>query len=103
MMMFLTILLLMFSIFLLIIIAFSVSKDIEKYIKNYASHMLKTQGIYDESLDIYLSNRLDNIMKLGIIGWPMYVLFLIGTIFGTKIYNLKVGDNYEDRIASWFL
>lgn len=34
--------------------------------------------------------------------WPLYHLFRLGAIFGRKIY-LNIIENYENRIAAWFI
>ena len=50
-----------------------------------------------------LRNNKKTIVTFGVIAWPLYFLFCIGAAFGSDIYDLLVGDNYENRIATWFV
>lgn len=60
-------------------------------------------GIVDSALVAKLTNNKKTIITFGAIAWPLYYLFCIGAAFGSDIYNLLVGDNYENRIATWFI
>ena len=80
-----------------------VRKDVEARIKGYEKETVWKEGIVDNALVTKSTDNEKTIITLGAIAWPLYYLFCIGAAFGSDIYNLLVGDNYENRIATWFI
>ena len=78
-------------------------KDVETRIKGYGKETVWKEGIVDNALVAKLTNNKKTIITFGAIAWPIYFLFCIGAAFGSDIYDLLVGDNYENRIATWFI
>lgn len=78
-------------------------EDVEARIKGYGKEAVWKEGIVDDALVSKLTNNKKTIITFGAIAWPLYYLFCIGAAFGSDIYNLLVGDNYENRIATWFI
>ena len=79
-----------------------VGKDIKETIKQYKSESLWKLGFVNDNIASKLEDEKDAIVLFCRIAWPMYYLFKMGSVFGADIYNL-VTDDYEDRIASWFI
>jgi len=80
-----------------------IRKNVETRIKEYSKETIWIEGIVDNALAAKLINNKKTIITFGAIAWPLYYLFCIGAAFGSKIYDLLVGDNYENRIATWFI
>ena len=80
-----------------------VRKDVEARIKGYKEETVWKEGIVDIAIKEKLIDNMKTIITLGAIAWPLYYLFCIGAAFGSDIYDLLVGDNYENRIATWFV
>lgn len=80
-----------------------VEKDIENKVKHYKKETIWKEGVINNSILQYLETNSKKIITFGAIGWPMYYLFCIGSSLGSDIYNLLIGDNYENRIATWFI
>lgn len=80
-----------------------VRKDVDTRIKGYSKETVWKEGIVDNALVAKLTNNKKTIITFGAIAWPLYYLFCIGAAFGSDIYDLLVGDNYENRIATWFI
>ena len=80
-----------------------VMKDVETRMTRYDKETVWKEGIVDIALMEKLIDNMKTIITLGAIAWPLYYLFCIGAAFGSDIYNLLVGDNYENRIATWFI
>lgn len=93
--------LLIFAVYMTICLI--VKKNIEEKIKEYGKETVWKNGIVDISLVTKLTNNEKTIATFGAIAWPLYYLFYIGAVFGSDIYDLLVGDNYENRIATWFV
>lgn len=96
------------SIILIAVLAYVVTclmvrNDVETRIKRYNEETLWKEGIVDNTLVAKLRNNKKTIVTFGVIAWPLYFLFCIGAAFGSDIYDLLVGDNYENRIATWFV
>ena len=96
------------SIILIAVLAYVVTclmvrNDVETRIKRYNEETLWKEGIVDNTLVAKLRNNKKTIVTFGVIAWPLYFLFCIGAAFGSDIYDLLVGDNYENRIATWFI
>lgn len=97
-----------FTLILLAILVYVVTylivrKDIETRIKGYSKETIWKNGIVDNAFVAKLANNKKTIITFGAIAWPLYYLFCIGAAFGSSIYDLLVGDNYENRIATWFI
>lgn len=101
-MLIMTVLFIILTILVYLVICLAVGKDIEKNIKKYREDALK-EGVIDYGLIKELNNNKKTIIMLGAIGWPLYYLFCMGASFGSDIYNLLTRDNYENRIATWFI
>lgn len=99
-MIFLILIVFIFSLTCLLMVIYTTIYD---SISNYPKDTISIQCGYDAYFSFKLKEYYEIICILGVIGWPIYVLFLIGEKIGVKIFNLKVGDNNEDRIASWFV
>ena len=80
-----------------------VREDVETRIKGYGKETLWKGGIVDNTLVAKLTNNKKTIITFGAIAWPLYFLFCFGASFGSDIYDLLVGDNYENRIATRFI
>jgi hypothetical protein len=80
-----------------------VRKDVETRIKGYSNETIWKEGIVDNALVAKLRNNKKTIIIFGAIAWPLYYLFCVGAAFGSDIYDLLMGDNYENRIATWFI
>lgn len=78
-------------------------KDVETRMTGYDKETVWKEGIVDIALMEKLTDNMKTIITLGAIAWPLYYLFCIGAAFGSDIYDLLVGDNYENRIATWFI
>ena len=72
-------------------------------IKTYRKETVWKEGIVNNLLSKQLENNSEKIITFGAIGWPMYYLFCIGSSLGSDIYDLLIGDYYENRIATWFI
>ena len=80
-----------------------VRKDVETRIKGYSKEAIWKEGIVDNAFVAKLTNNKKTIITFGAIAWPLYYLFCIGAALGSSIYDLLVRDNYENRIATWFI
>lgn len=80
-----------------------VRDDIETRIKKYNEETLWKEGIVDNTLVTKLKNNKKTIVTFGVIAWPLYFLFCVGASLGSDVYSLLLGDNYENRIATWFI
>ncbi len=80
-----------------------VRKDVETRIKRYGKETVWKEGIVDNALVSKLTNNKKTIVTFGVIAWPLYFLFCVGASLGSDVYNLLLGDNYENRIATWFV
>ena len=101
-----TVIIIIFYLFIILIyavICLIAKKDIERKIKGYEKETIWKVGIVDHSLSNKLDVNQKKIITFGAIGWPMYYLFCMGASLGSDIYNLLIGDDYEDRIATWFV
>jgi hypothetical protein len=95
-----------FSILVILIyvaISLITKKNIETKIKKYKNETLWKEGVVDNSVVAKLVNDKNEFALIGSIGWPMYYLFCMGASLGSDIYDLLIGDNYENRIATWFI
>jgi hypothetical protein len=97
-----------FTFILLAILAYVatcliVREDVETRIKGYSNETIWKEGIVDNALVAKLRNNKKTIIIFGAIAWPLYYLFCVGAAFGSDIYDLLMGDNYENRIATWFI
>ena len=102
-MMTITLILIFIAVLAYVVICLIVRNDVETRIKRYNEETLLKEGIVDTSLVTKLKNKEKTIVTLGVIAWPLYFLFCVGASFGSDVYNLLLGDNYENRIATWFI
>lgn len=98
-----TFIFILLAILVYVAICLIVMKDVETRIKGYGKETVWKEGIVDNALVEKLIDNMKTIITLGAIAWPLYYLFCIGAAFGSDIYDLLVGDNYENRIATWFI
>ena len=91
------------AILVYVAICLIVRKDVETKIKGYGKETVWKEGIVDYALVVKLKSNEKTIITFGAIAWPLYYLFCIGSAFGSDIYDLLIGDNYENRIATWFV
>lgn len=62
---------------------------------------IKASRMYSKS-ELYFIERYEKyITFLGRCLFPLYWCFILGTIFGNKLYDILINDNDENRIASW--
>lgn len=98
-----TVSLILIAVLAYVVTCLIVRNDVETRIKRYNEETLWKEGIVDNTLVAKLRNNKKTIVTFGVIAWPLYFLFCIGAAFGSDIYDLLVGDNYENRIATWFV
>ena len=98
-----TFIFILLAILVYVAICLIVMKDFETRITVYDKETVWKEGIVDIALMEKLIDNMKTIITLGAIAWPLYYLFCIGAAFGSDIYDLLVGDNYENRIATWFI
>ena len=98
-----TFIFILLAILVYVAICLIVMKDFETRITGYDKETVWKEGIVDIALMEKLIDNMKTIITLGAIAWPLYYLFCIGAAFGSDIYDLLVGDNYENRIATWFV
>lgn len=98
-----TVSLILIAVLAYVVTCLMVRNDVETRIKRYNEETLWKEGIVDNTLVAKLRNNKKTIVTFGVIAWPLYFLFCIGAAFGSDIYDLLVGDNYENRIATWFV
>ena len=97
-------------IIFLIIVAFSyaimfhvVKKDVEGKIKSYSNTTIWKEGIVNMKVANELLSNKKEISTFVALGWPLYYFFLIGSEYGTDIYEIIMGNDYENRVASWLI
>jgi hypothetical protein len=98
-----TIIFLLLTVSIYVVICLIVKNDVNNKIKTYRKETVWKEGIVNNFLSKQLENNSKKIITFGAIGWPMYYLFCIGSSLGSDIYDLLIGDNYENRIATWFI
>ena len=98
-----TFIFILLAILVYVAICLIVMKDVEARMTGYDKETVWKEGIVDIALMEKLIDNMKTIITLGAIAWPLYYLFCIGAAFGSDIYDLLVGDNYENRIATWFI
>lgn len=98
-----TFIFILLAILVYVAICLIVMKDVETRMTRYDKETVWKEGIVDIALMEKLIDNMKTIITLGAIAWPLYYLFCIGAAFGSDIYDLLVGDNYENRIATWFI
>ena len=75
---------------------------IEK-IKGYKNDSIMKYGILDERLYDYLHKNKKKLAIYGALGWPIYYLFSVGATCGANVFDTLIGDDYENRIATWLV
>jgi hypothetical protein len=98
-----TIIFLLLAVLAYVIICLIVEKDIRGKLGSYKEETFWKHGIVNNRISQQLENNSKKLIVFGAIGWPMYYLFYIGASLGSDIYDLLIGDNYENRIATWFI
>lgn len=98
-----TFIFILLAILVYVAICLIAMKDVETRMTGYDKETVWKEGIVDIALMEKLIDNMKTIITLGAIAWPIYYLFCIGAAFGSDIYDLLVGDNYENRIATWFV
>lgn len=95
--------LILIAVLAYVVTCLMVRNDVETKIKRYETETLWKEGIVDNTLVAKLKNNEKAIVTFGVIAWPLYFLFCVGASLGSDVYNLLLGDNYENRIATWFV
>ena len=95
--------LILIAVLAYVVTCLMVKDDVETRIKRYNEETLWKEGIVDNTLVTKLRNNKKTIVTFGVIAWPLYFLFCVGASLGSDVYNLLLGDNYENRIATWFV
>jgi hypothetical protein len=98
-----TIIFLLLTVSIYVVICLIVKNDVKDKIKKYRKETVWKEGVVNNFFSKQLENNSKKIIIFGAIGWPMYYLFCIGSSLGSDIYDLLIGDNYENRIATWFI
>ena len=98
-----TIIFLLLTVSIYVVICLIVKNDVKHKIKEYREETVWKEGVVNNFFSKQLENNSKKIIIFGAIGWPMYYLFCIGSLLGSDIYDLLIGDNYENRIATWFI
>lgn len=98
-----TIIFLLLTVSIYVVICLIVKNDVKDKIKKYREETVWKEGVVNNFFSKQLENNSKKIIIFGAIGWPMYYLFCIGSSLGSDIYDLLIGDNYENRIATWFI
>lgn len=100
------IMILFFAIILIVYYAmmYAVTKSIIiKKIIDYKDDSILKYRVIDERLYGYLLDNKEKLALYGALGWPIYYLFSIGAACGANVFNTLIGDNYENRIATWLV
>lgn len=97
------IILFFFVILFVYSIIFVITKNsiIDRIIE-YKIDSIQKYGVLDKKMYDYLHKN-KKLAIYGALGWPIYYLFSIGAAFGAKTFNTLTSDNYENRIATWFI
>ena len=98
-----TIIFLLLTVSIYVVICLIVKNDIKHKIGGYREETVWKEGIVNDFFSKQLENNSKKIIIFGAIGWPMYYLFCVGSSLGSDIYDLLIGDDYENRIATWFI
>ena len=86
------------------VIMYAVTKSIIiDNIRHYKDDSIQKYGILDVRLYGYLHENKEKLAIYGALGWPIYYLFSVGAACGADIFNCLIGDNYENRIATWLI
>ena len=72
-------------------------------IEKYRIYSIRKYYILDVSLNHYLRENKEKLAIYGALGWPIYYLFSVGAACGDDVFNTLIGDNYENRIATWLV
>lgn len=85
-------------------LAFNItSKEIRKGIQDYEENSMMQNGVVDGDIVWWIDWHKEEIIILGSIAWPIYYLFILGASIGQDLFDKLVEDNYENRIATWFI
>lgn len=98
-----TVIFLLLTLSIYVVICLIVKNDVKHKMKEYRIESVRNEGIVNKLFSKQLENNSKKIIIFGAIGWPMYYLFCIGSSLGSDIYDLLIRDNYENRIATWFI
>ena len=83
---------------------YAVTKSIiREKIRYYKNDSVEKHGILDKRLYDYLHENKEKLAIYGALVWPIYYLFSIGAVCGAGIFNTLTSNNYENRIATWFV
>lgn len=96
---------LFFAIILIVYtIMYAVTKNIIiKKIRDYKYDSIRKYGILDRGLYVYLYGNKEKLAIYGALGWPIYYLFSVGAACGANVFNTLIGDDHENRIATWLV
>ena len=73
-------------------------KNIKQRIRKYYDEDVVSMEV------IYYINKYENeLVKLGVMAWPLFLIFYIGCTIGEEFYKFKTKKHYESRIAPWFI
>ena len=74
------------------------TKNIRQRIRKYNDEDVVSIEVYN-----YISKHEYELVKLGVMAWPLFFIFCIGSTLGEEFYSIKTKKHYESRIAPWFI
>ena len=73
-------------------------KNIRQRIRKY-----NDENVVSIEVSNYIGKYEYELVKLGVMAWPLFLIFCIGSTVGEEFYNIKTKKHYESRIAPWFI
>ena len=73
-------------------------KNIRQKIRKY-----NDEDVVSIEVSNYIGKYEYELVKLGVMAWPLFLIFCIGSTSGEEFYNIKTKKHYESRIAPWFI
>lgn len=73
-------------------------KSIRQWISKY-----NDEDVVSIEVSNYIYKYEDELVKLGVMAWPLLLIFSLGSTVGEEFYNIKTKKHYESRIAPWFI
>lgn len=62
-----------------------------------------TEGVVSVKMTSFLMIHKNLVATVGMVLFPLYWCFVLGSIFGEKIYRTLIDNDDENRIASWLV
>ena len=80
------------------LIGILMKKNIRQRIRKY-----NDENVVSIEVSNYIGKYEYELVKLGVMAWPLFLIFCIGSTVGEEFYNIKTKKHYESRIAPWFI